>query len=175
MHKPSETKPRIKQLNLTALCTVCHAFITLVRSRVQMSTTSTPKPTTLKFTWKYRVSFETIRTVINDQAIQQRRFNYMLHGRRRWKMNTEVFWDVSLCGLVNCYRRFDRTMLHGVLLLYCTNGAFTLTGSVSILILSHDSQWHFRNAKRTDSNTNPDRAPHAKLLDYDDDTALVHK
>jgi len=55
-------------------------------------------------------------------------------------MNTEVFWDVSLCGLVNCYRRFDRTMLHGVLLLYCTNGAFTLTGSVSILILSHDSQ-----------------------------------
>jgi len=59
MHKLSETKPRIRQLNLTALCTVCHSCITLGRSRVKTSTTSTPKPTILKFIFTlYNCSFK---------------------------------------------------------------------------------------------------------------------
>ena len=115
----------------------------LLQHQNRLHSSSYTFDTTARSRWatsKYRVSFQTIRTVTYDHAIQQRCFNCMLHGRRRRMMNTVVFWGVTLCGLVNCHRRFDRTTPHGVLLIYCTTGVFTLTGSVSKLILSHDSQ-----------------------------------
>jgi hypothetical protein len=61
-----------------------------------------------------------------------------------------------------------------LLLVYCTTGAFTMTGSVSILILSNESRGHFRNETRTASNTNPDRAHHTKRLDADDTALLIY-
>jgi hypothetical protein len=160
--------------------------ITLVRSRVQMSTTSTPKPTKLKFIFTlynclFKQTYLKISCAIRDNMkcdIQSCYSTTLLQLHVTWSKGVEG----EHLSLLGCSAMWAGKLLQTFPQHYAPWRTFSVPYDWSIYSYMQRKYTYpasrqpvtFRNAKRTDSNTNPDRAHHTKLLD-DDDTALVYK